>query len=228
MHRSKTLLAAILVLGAFGSSPAWAHDLTPPPWRGQEGSTFQVWGFSGPADPAAPDEIRNPYGIATADITVGQYGSGWLQQLPAMGSPTGYWDLGSNGRIVIDIDNRDEPLPYKEIWVQVTYYKDINQAPSVSVPGASYLGGQTLTVESIPTGGGWFLDLSKWRIEPNPSYEQILVTSSPLGSVVDQIVIDTICVPEPAMLGLLSLGGWAALAGRRRGRRRATNRSCCV
>jgi len=217
MRKSRTLLAAVLVLGALGPAAAWAHDLLPPPWRGQEGSATQVWNFGGSANPAAPDQINNPYGAAVANITVGEFGSGWLNQLPAMGTQTGYWDLGGEGgSIVIDIDNRPEPLPYKEIWVQVTYYNDITRAPTINVPGAMYLEGQTVTVETVDTGGAWLLDLSKWRIEPNPVHEQIVVNSSPMwGAVVDQIVVDTICAPEPGTVGLLSLSAWVLLAGRR-------------
>ncbi len=216
MRKSRTLLAAVLVLGALGPAAAWAHDLLPPPWRGQEGSTTQVWNFGGSADPAAPDQVNNPYGASTADITVGQFGSGWLDQLPAMGTQTGYWDLGSNGSIVIDIDNRPEPLPYKEIWVQVTYFNDISQAPIVNVPGATRLGTETVTVENVDASAAWLLDLSKWRIEPNPVHEQIVVNSSPMwGAVVDQIVVDTICAPEPGTVGLLSLSACVLLAGRR-------------
>ena len=53
---------------------------------------------------------------ATAAVTIGEFGSGWLHQLPGFGLATGYWDLGrTGGSIVIDIDNRPDALPVKEL-----------------------------------------------------------------------------------------------------------------
>lgn len=224
MQRRKHVCGAVLVC-ALVPSAVLAHDMVPPGWRGQEGSTHQQWTFENGDNPAAPEVISNPYGSASADITVAEFGSGWLPQLPGMGTQTGYWDLGGvglggtgpDGSIVIDIDNRPLTTPdsWKEIWVQITYFKDITLAPVVTVPGATLLSQQTLLVEHISTGGDWKLDQSVWRIQPNPLHEQVLVTADHLmGSVVDQVVIDTICVPEPAMLSMLALGG--ALVLRRR------------
>jgi hypothetical protein len=198
------------------SPAAWAHDVIQPPWRGQDGSTYQEWRFDTNANPAPPEVINNPYGTASAAITVGDFGSGWLDQLGGLGdTQTNYWDLGSAGTIVIDIDNRPEPLPYKEIWIQVTYFQDLWQAPAVDVPGASLLGGETRLIEHVSTGGDWFLDQTMWRIEPNPDHEQITVTADLSGSVIDQIVIDTICIPEPGTLAGLVVG-CCLLAVRRR------------
>jgi len=218
---------------AWGAVWAWvlvpsavlAHDMVPPGWRGQEGSTYQEWTFDDADNPAPPEFLSNPYGSASAGITVAEFGSGWRWQLSAMGTQTGYWDLGGvgvggtgpDGSIVIDIDNRPLTTPdsWKEIWVQITYYEDINQAPIVIVPGATLSSQQTLLVEHISTGGDWKLDQSVWRIQPNPLHEQVVITADhQWGSIVDQVVVDTICLPEPAMLSKLLLGG--ALALRRR------------
>lgn len=216
MTKSLTTNMAVLLVLVF-TGAALSSDIIPPAWRGGPGTTFQEWGFDTNANPAAPTASNNPYGNATAAVTVGSFGSGWLDQLPGMGTQTGYWDLGGEGgQIVLDIANRPQALPYKEVWVQVTYFRDLTQAPSVSVPGAQFVSGQTLTLEAVQTGGSWLVDQSLWRIEPNPSSEQVIITSNPAwGGVVDQIVVDTICAPEPASLALLGLMG-AFLIGRRR------------
>ncbi len=209
-------LCAALVLSV--AATAWSHDLVVPPWRGQDGSTFQEWTFDTDASPAAPNISTNAYGTASATTTVGLFGSGWLEQLPAMGTQTGYWDLGGEGgQMALDIPNRPLALPYKEIWIQVTYYRDINQAPQVSVPGAQFVSAQTLPLEIVPTGGAWMVDQSVWRIEPNPFSEQVIMSSDPMwGAVIDQVVVDTICAPEPASVLLLGLAGAFMLRGRRR------------
>ena len=170
-----------------------ADDLVRPNWRGRDGTTYQQWTFNDNDNPAAPEVIDNRYGSANATITIGLYGSGWFNQLPGLGTQTGYWDLGlKGGSIVIDIDNQPQIMPQKEIWVQVTYFKDIHQAPIVQIPGATYISSQTVLVEQVPTGGDWFIDQSIWRIRPSVNHEQIIVNTEPTwASLIDQIVVDT-------------------------------------
>ena len=200
-------LLSILVTALAISAIAEAHILVEPDWAHQTGTTLQEWGFGNDINPSIPELINNSFGSSLAVVTVGTMGAGWLDSLAGFGTQTGMWDLGAEGTIVIDIDNSSEPLPYKEIWVQITYFLDISAAPTVDVPGAEFLGSETYLVED--TGmGGWYLDLTKWRIVPNPSHEQIVLTSDAMwGSVIDQVAVHTICTPEPLSLCLLALGG---------------------
>ncbi|MCX5634401.1 MAG: PEP-CTERM sorting domain-containing protein [Planctomycetota bacterium] len=74
----------------------------------------------------------------------------------------------------------------------------------------------TSLIEADGKLGGWFLDQNIWRIELNASHEQIILTSNSLwGSVIDQIVVDTYCIPEPASMSLLILGCFAVFKKRR-------------
>lgn len=207
------LVALALCISMFMPVVAAATVLFTPDWqtdpKGQEPTTYQEWLFDDDDNPAVPEVISNPYGDAEATITVGVGGAGWVAS--GFGALTGYWDLsGDGGQIVLDIDNRPEPLPYKDIWVQVTYYTFLYEPPTVVVPGAEYLEGQTELVE-----GNWYLDLSKWRIEPNPAEEQIILTATGTGSLIDQIVVDTICIPEPATIALLGLGSLVLIRRKR-------------
>jgi hypothetical protein len=199
MRRGSGLPIVTTLLCVWPIAVASAHDMAAPAWRGQGGTTHEEWRFSSGANPATPDALTNPYGTPVANITVGRYGSGWLNQIPGLGTQAGYWDLGgTNGRILIDLPNASSPARYTEVWVQVTYFKDITQPPIVNVPGGQLVSSQTLTVEHIATGGDWLLAQSVWRITPSPSAEQVDITTNPSwGAVIDQIVVDTICLPAP-------------------------------
>jgi len=194
---------------------AAAHDVYIPDWRGLDGTTYQQWRFDTPANPAVPEVINNEYGSASASITVGLMGSGWLDD-PMLGTQTGIWDIGGDdGQILFDIDNRPLALDYKEIWLQVTYYQSMGGAPIIDAPGAQLISSQTVLIEEDIMGMGWYLDQSVWRIEPNPSHEKVILTGDPWGSVIDQIVVDTYCIPEPTSIGLLILGSFIAFKKRR-------------
>jgi hypothetical protein len=224
MNARKACCGFVLVIVFASAGPAWADDLTTPPWRGQPGSTFQEWTFATNANPATATIDQNGYGDPVATIDGQPAGeTGWRNTLPGVyGSKQGWWDIGT-GSIVLDIPNSGltGPGTYKEIWVQLTYWRDISQAPVVgmNLPGVvkTYDNDPDQLVLAGPVGGGWYYDLTKWRVEPNPLEERIVITGAELwGSQIDQIVVDTICVPEPA-----SLAGLACLVAvllRRRGR----------
>jgi len=200
----------VLLLSAISA----AHDLVPPPWRGQDGTTYQQWRFDDADNPALPEVIDNSYGDALAAITVGEFGSGWIEGGPPTWAQQGFWDLGSDGSIVLEIDNRPDPLAYKELWIQVTYLQGPFEQPSVHVPGAEFISEQTVLVAPDPPST-WYLYQSVWRIEPNPAHEEIVILSEPnWGSAVDQIVVDTLCIPEPSCMILLA-AGVAAIRRRR-------------
>lgn len=211
--RSSSMFIAVCVLAIVSiAAPAATLD---PIWRGQPDTTYQAWGFETDANPASAFPVANPYGSPSAAITVNEpSGTGWQNQLFGMGDETGYWDLGSAGTIVCDLPNAAAIQAATEVWVQVTYFRDINQAPAVNVPGAQFVSSHSQTIEIVETGGAWLVDQSIWRFEPGVSSEQVSFSASAAwGSVISMIVIDTINVPEPASLLLLALG---SLAVRRR------------
>jgi hypothetical protein len=53
-------------------------------------------------------------------------------------------------------------------------------------------------------GENWHYSVYSIIIEPNPAFETVRVDG---GIMVDSLVIDTICIPEPATMVLLGLGG---------------------
>lgn len=202
MKNVKTI-ACFVTLAVAAS--AWATDMAPPSWRGQAGTTFQAWDFDTDANPAAPTSSVNASGSASANVTVGMFGSGWLLQ-PLGGTVSGYWDIGE-GSLALDIPGT--PSAYQDVWVQVTYYQAISQAPIVTVPGAQFVSDQTLLYQADPPLGGWFVNQSLWRLEPSAGNFQILLSGDPMwGAVVDQVVVDTM-VPEPTSIllaGVMAAG----------------------
>jgi hypothetical protein len=187
------------------TSPALGDDLNPPAWRGQPGTTFGKWEFStSDANPLPEPGYIYPWGLPGTTVTPGLFQS-WM---PEWGGRQGVWPL--SGEIVTTIPNRPEPLPYKDIWVQLTWAQ---QAPNVfPTVSETRFGVASTIVQEIPLPDGWFHTTYQIHLEPNPDWERLLIT----GAVnVDEMAIDTICAPEPSTLCLLAMGTLAILHRRR-------------
>jgi hypothetical protein len=166
-----------------------------PCWRGQEGTTYQEWHFDASTNPTPPDMATNPYGTAEASITVGEFGSGWLEQVPGFGSRTGYWDLGRSGTVALNIPNRPDAsaTAHKDIWVQVVQWHDsgiFSEYAAVSVPGATLVDTERRLLESAGVGN-WMVDQTRWQLSPHHSSEMVLLTGAVNGSIIEQITLDT-------------------------------------
>ena len=115
-RRAATAAALLLGLGlVLSAAPATADDLDPPPWRGQERTTFQTWEFLSDANPLSPDgTCYNPYGQPQVTIT----GGTWLQEKEGR---AGVWRFPDEGFLEVLVYNAPEPLPQKDIWAQLTW-----------------------------------------------------------------------------------------------------------
>lgn len=214
MRKALLLAVALSVIG----SAALADDLNPPPWDRQDpAATFQHWTFdTQPVDMAAipPDIDENQFGDP---LIIDSYStsSEWLESYQGrQGVWHAYWDFW------IDLPNDPEPRPLKDIYVQFTYfYNDPtgwdNGRPiidDVFIPEGVFNIG---LVDEFQLEGDWWY--SRWHIEiePNVDFESLHVIADDGYSelIFDQIVVDTICIPEPA--GMLLLG-FAGLFIRRR------------
>ncbi|MCC7147447.1 MAG: PEP-CTERM sorting domain-containing protein [Phycisphaeraceae bacterium] len=195
----------VALCGLLVPSIAQADDLFPPSWRGQDGTTWAEWTFSTSDPTPDPDQGYNPYGVTDLVVYPG-VGQVWWATLEGR---DGVWPL--SGEIWATIPNRPQPLPWKDIWIQLTWKP---QAPGTSpivlttAPDTVY---GTLE-QTTDLDGPWVHSVFSIRLEPNPNIETILITG---GIDVDQLVIDTRCVPEPASIGMLVLGGLGLLRRRR-------------
>jgi hypothetical protein len=109
------------------------------------------------------------------------------------------------------LDNSDLPRPEKRIRIQVTWWSggDDIEATNVWFSGPSWPSGDPdAGFEWVPSqeythADNWVTSAFDFTLEPNPSQEVIGIYSS--GYVyLDQVVIDTWCVPEPSTLVLLA------------------------
>ncbi|HUW20967.1 MAG TPA: PEP-CTERM sorting domain-containing protein [Sedimentisphaerales bacterium] len=209
---------AVLVIGVvLVANVVFAEDYNPPPWtRGGPGTTYQKWEFgaSGVTPPADEVGQGNP---GPSSLIVHDTGTAtvWMPTVtPAAGVPeaSGVWKIGSSDSIEITIQNFDEQNPYKEIWLQMAWWSDENPVIYATVPGGT---GELWPVLVDQQSPGWNLATWKWHIEPNPEAETIIISPGLCALYVDQIVIDTICVPEPTTICLLGLGALALLRKRR-------------
>lgn len=195
-----SLFSLVLVLSF--SAVALADDLNPPAWRGQPGSTWGEWVFSTNNPHEAPVAGFNPFGNPFMNAQ-----PGFLQQWqPIFDGRQGVWPL--SGVIEVDIPNNPVANPEKWIQVQITW----KPQAAGEVPGiGAHIGpigtpnpfnGALKSQQLLPDG--WTYSIYDIVLTPNPSREIVRVDGA---IMVDQLVIDTICIPEPLTLSLLAVGG---------------------
>lgn len=215
----------VLVFGAlvFMAAPAMADDLYPAPYRGAplsytaEWDTFTLGDFSAGISPdsesSTDDDDPNTY-LHNAFSTHLDFDAadGW-QLTPAQGG--GIYNPARNATFVANVVNWIDWEPHKLLRIQVAY----SGGPAPIIVGMDGVFPVTGGLDSPGTLlGGLSMPSTyyyeDWIIVPNPDWEQILF-DLPQGTIVEQLVIDTVSLPEPASLSLLALGGLALLRRRR-------------
>ncbi len=206
----KKLLLAVAML-AIIVSVSVADDLNPPPWRGLPGTTTTEWLFTTPDPNPLPDFERNPYNpVGQGAMMRTEQNSFWEQFWEGR---NGVWHL--SGGLDAWLWNRPEPNPLKEIWVQVTWWSDPLQG---GIPLVTEVDGQVIyhdgiEIQGLPHPNGWITSTFLITLPYNPPWEEVFIR----GDIwVDQLVIDTYCVPEPSTIIALVGGFGSLLAFRRR------------
>lgn len=212
----KKLLIAIAVVGLV--SPAvLADDLNPPPWaRGTEYTTYQAWdawtnGVNGVYEAedffTSPNALENPWIYAPGGSLWGDY-DGRDALVIADENPIEIW-----------LPNWPEDQDrYKEVYLQIVWHWD----GGIDIPELAWPVGYSpdILVQAQPLGDNWFYEQYHWLIDDfNPDFE--LITIQAVGAmrsapnlIIDQIIVDTICAPEPATLSLFALGAFVLIRRR--------------
>lgn len=202
--RSVFTMLLIVTVALTCTIPALAHDLNPPSWRGKPGTTFALWEFLTPNPTPPADAVNNPCGTPQLQVWPG-VGQQWW---PIWGYSLGVWPL--SGACEIFIPNFPSPNPYKYVWVQITWAAEVPDAVPFVREKNSRKWAQVInevelgpTGEPLPAGQSWMHTTYLIYLEPNPPSEIVRIDG---GVMVDEIVVDTICVPEPSAAIPLATG----------------------
>ena len=216
MRKVISILAILLCCGI--SHAMMLPDVTAPEWRGLPGTTWAEWDFSTNNPTPIADAWENPFG--TPELTVYPIHP-WNGEI---GGRFGVWAL--SGLVSTRIPNQPIANEYKLLQVQFIWTGEFPSAAAVPTLSVSAVAvDDTPIVQSDivllsetdlllePTGNSaigenWHLTTYLYQISPNPKFETIDIAGSIL---MDKLVIDTWCVPEPTTMILLGLGSLMTL-----------------
>ncbi len=208
----------------------------PPGWENDAYFTHQSWSFTDPGNPSAPDDAGagNPYGPASLTFSnaewvddlgmmynpstfdpLGQRQGGWAINGPQAGTE---W-------FNIDIPNYHDESKYKELWFELTFRvssqalaTEIIDRVDLQVYADGIVDGDHQFTALAPDGGVigvdalgqiWLRFEGQFTFDPQPLSELMILTGSLLdgeGVLLDQVDIDTRCIPEPMSICLLGVG----------------------
>lgn len=189
-----------------------------------------------PSEVFPPTDSENPFGEGSVSL-----GEGWEFEWsnppgtnpndPFEPIPTWHYNGIETGTMCISIPNSPEQRPMKYIWYAITADKAPSDAARPVNVGTTYdpplEGGCDVTVTWVPEayvseqiggsadGDVWYRYEGMAKIEPNPQSETLTFTIVNCTNIAD-IEVRTVCVPEPATMAVVGIGGLMILLKRKR------------
>jgi hypothetical protein len=213
---SRLILALAIMVNMVAGACACASDFASPGWvRGAAGTTYEQWTFStNSQNNVAPDSYLHGGSLPYTPYL-------YVNSTYQYNSAAGAWPLGELDIFVPNFLNNSQGTE-KQIQIQLTWQGANNNymppQPAVGVVPDFSTDPTPYTITNLSRKdyspvNGWKQSLFLIDIEPNPSEEWIVIKGDIL---VDKVTIDTICIPEPATLGLLIGGALMAIRRKRK------------
>jgi len=185
----------------------FASDFNPPAWRGLPGSTYQKWSFSTSDSSPVANDYNNPYGIPSVITPID---GDWYDQ---HGNQQGIWHSETINFLVPNDTATINNTKYRiqMIWniltltvADMTFYihDNLSSVPSIQadIIDQYYNSGLSYTTFEVTT--------TPFDSTPAVYFEARRRLDSQIESVyVDEVIIDSLIIPEPVTLALLGLGG---------------------
>jgi len=213
----KKLMLIVTIVAFVACQTAYALDLQPPWWRGKWSTTSQVWEFPQnihPGDLVRPDGPAHggQPPLPSTELV-------WYPGLPPapqeymdvyvpgvyQGHDIGYGVIPLSGIIEVIVDNHD-PKPENEKWIyiQLTWApQHPGEFPIIHVEDPLNVGPFKLDpFEEVQLTNEWTLSKYEIHLPHNPEWEFVKIE----GTInVDELVIDTWCIPEPGGMALIGI-----------------------
>ena len=219
MKRLITICAVAVGFILTTTGVATADDVMWPPWVDQDGTVAAGWGdWTGFPGPMPPDWWESNPSVSPDPCAWGAtYDS--AEFLPDYMGRDDVVKLTGDEDLMFRMPNFFRENPLKKIWIQVTYYQtDPGQYPWFEVTADIVGMSDPFLEDEIDWQDGWVTEAWSFEIWPNPLSEDIeLNFAGPdvYPAYVDQVVIDTQCIPEPTTIALLGIGALSLLRRRK-------------
>ncbi|MDD4062086.1 MAG: PEP-CTERM sorting domain-containing protein [Kiritimatiellae bacterium] len=130
----------------------------------------------------------------------------------------GFGLIPLSGELLINFPNTKALREEKKVWIQLTWMPEFFlgtptiELISADTPDGDYTVTPVAETHTTVYGLLWTHSVFEFSIFPNPTFEQFRIS----GDIyLDEVVVDTWCVPEPATICLLGIGSLSLLLRRR-------------